>query len=98
WHFCNSWGESWGDAGRFMYSGADFARLLSEQGDATVLVPITQPAPTPTPTPGPAQPTDPSYVAWQANVQPVYAQWKAHWIKYHRPLEAAIDAWLLNSD
>ncbi|MGZ4621435.1 MAG: C1 family peptidase, partial [Blastococcus sp.] len=47
WHFCNSWGESWGDAGRFMYSGADFARLLSEQGDATVLVPITQPAPTP---------------------------------------------------
>lgn len=57
WHFCNSWGTSWGDSGRFMYSTADFARLLSEQGDATTFVPVTAPAPAPTPTPTPTPPT-----------------------------------------
>lgn len=49
----NSWGESWGAAGCFSFSFDDFGRLLSEQGDATLFVPLTSPAPTPTPVPVP---------------------------------------------
>lgn len=33
--FLNSWGNSWGDDGRFHLSFDDFARLLADQGDAT---------------------------------------------------------------
>jgi hypothetical protein len=47
----NSWGESFGVNGRFYISWDDFEKLLSEDGDVTVFVPISQPAPTPTPTP-----------------------------------------------
>lgn len=50
WEFVNSWGTSWGTAGHFFMATADYARLLSEQGDATTFVPLTAPAPTPTPT------------------------------------------------
>jgi hypothetical protein len=39
------------------FSDATFARLLSEQGDATVFVPLTQPAPVPTPVPPTPAPT-----------------------------------------
>jgi len=53
WMFWNSWGTSWGQSGAFWMSGKTFARLLSEDGDATTFVPVTQPAPQPTPTPGP---------------------------------------------
>lgn len=60
WWFCNSWGTSWGKDGTFCYSTDDFAKLLSQQGDATTFVPATQPAPqpqpTPTPTPTPVSP------------------------------------------
>jgi hypothetical protein len=56
--FTNSWGESWGVQGRAYLSWSDFSRLLSEDGDVTVFVPISQPAPTPTPTP-PAPASDP---------------------------------------
>ena len=59
WWFTNSWGTSWGKDGRFCMSSASFARLLSEQGDATVFLPIAAPAPTPTP-PTPPQPQPPS--------------------------------------
>lgn len=38
WRFLNSWGTSWGDHGKFFMSTADFDRLLTEQGDATVPV------------------------------------------------------------
>ena len=61
WEFVNSWGTSYGDQGHFYYSSASFARLLSEQGDATQFVPLTQPAPTPqpVPVPVPVPPTPP---------------------------------------
>lgn len=45
--FCNSWGENWGVKGRFYLTWADYAYLLSQSGDVTVLFPpvITPPAP-----------------------------------------------------
>jgi hypothetical protein len=59
--FTNSWGTGWGVNGRAYMSWSDFGRLLSEQGDVTVFVPVSQPAPTPipptpTPTPNPSDP------------------------------------------
>lgn len=47
----NSWGTGWGVQGTFSFSFDDLGRLLSEDGDATLFVPISAPAPTPTPTP-----------------------------------------------
>ena len=49
WELVNSWGPGWGNRGRFFYSSADFVRLLRAYGDATVFVPLTQPAPSPAP-------------------------------------------------
>ncbi|WUH94539.1 hypothetical protein OG900_33285 [Streptomyces sp. NBC_00433] len=52
----NSWGVSFGVAGCFAFSFDDFGRLLDEQGDATLFVPLTTPAPSPNPpTPTPNQ-------------------------------------------
>jgi hypothetical protein len=45
----NSWGAGWGSQGSFEFSWDDMGRLLSEQGDATVGVPLSAPAPTPVP-------------------------------------------------
>ena len=56
--FDNSWGAGWGKGGRFYLTYADFGTLLSQQGDVTVLVPLTSPAPTPTPTPTVKDPAD----------------------------------------
>ena len=47
--FTNSWGPSWGHEGRGYLVWEDFERLLKEDGDVTVFVPISEPAPTPTP-------------------------------------------------
>jgi len=47
----NSWGEGWGAAGSFTYSYATLERLLAEQGDATVSLPLTVPVPDPVPVP-----------------------------------------------
>lgn len=47
--FDNSWGTSWGVQGRFYLTFADFGTLLSQQGDVTVLLPLSSPAPVPTP-------------------------------------------------
>lgn len=49
--FRNSWSESWGLDGRAWMSFATLAALLSERGDATILVPASQPAPQPEPAP-----------------------------------------------
>ena len=51
----NSWGTSWGDAGSFCYTWGTLERLLAEQGDGTVSVPLTQPPPKPKP-PAPPKP------------------------------------------
>lgn len=53
----NSWGQGFGVDGNFWFSFDDFGRLLDEDGDATLFVPLTSPAPTPVPTPAPT-PTD----------------------------------------
>jgi len=66
WECVNSWSDSWGKNGRFYVSDEDMDRLLSEQGDATALTPITAPAPTPTPQPAPGLPAD--VLAWANRV------------------------------
>lgn len=43
----NSWGDSWGDHGRWYMTAAEWGSLLAQQGDVTAFVPNTQPAPTP---------------------------------------------------
>lgn len=53
--FDNSWGAAWGDAGSFSCSWDTLERLLAEQGDGTVSVPLGSPAPVPAaPVPDPA--------------------------------------------
>lgn len=53
--FTNSWGSSWGLAGRFYLQAEDWGALLAQQGDVTAFVPATAPAPVPVPPePGPA--------------------------------------------
>jgi hypothetical protein len=49
----NSWGTSWGQAGRAWMSYATLQRLLKEQGDVVQFAPLTGPAPKPAPTPAP---------------------------------------------
>lgn len=68
----NSWSESWGIGGRFFLSFATLERLLKEDGDCTVFVPVNQPAPTPAPVPpapGPVNPIAPVEFPW-ADVNP----------------------------
>lgn len=43
----NSWGETWGDNGRWYLTVADWGGLLAEQGDVTSFVPAGQPTPQP---------------------------------------------------
>lgn len=37
--FCNSWGIGWGAAGRFYVTVSQYAGLLAQDGDVTVLIP-----------------------------------------------------------
>lgn len=53
----NSWGTSWGFRGSFFITATDLGKSLADQGDITILVPLSQPAPVPTPTPVPPTPT-----------------------------------------
>lgn len=54
WECWNSWGTGFAKGGQFYVGDDDYANLLSQQGDATTLTPITAPAPTPTPAPSAA--------------------------------------------
>lgn len=54
--FTNSWGTGWGVQGRCYLSFDDFGKLLADNGDVTIFVPLSQPAPTPTPVPVPPAP------------------------------------------
>jgi hypothetical protein len=86
WEFVNSWGSGWGLGGRFLYSSADFAKLLAADGDATTFVPITQPAPAPAPTPEPSNAFPAAaYEAWHAH---------QHSVPKTNAMRDAIDAWL----
>lgn len=49
----NSWGDSWGDHGRWYWTVPEWGSLLADQGDVTAFVPLTSPAPDPAPVPGP---------------------------------------------
>lgn len=49
----NSWSAQWGQAGRAYMSWDDLGKLMSDQGDCTVLVPLTEAPPTPKPEPPP---------------------------------------------
>lgn len=76
WWFWNSWGPGWGVNGSFWMSTATFSRLLSEDGDATTFVPVSQPAPQPTPEPVPDDNAIPAaeYEAFRAS----FKAWEAH--------------------
>jgi hypothetical protein len=66
----NSWGTSWGKAGRFGLAGETVDTLLSRQGDCVVPTPLAAPAPVPVPTPPAADAADlalnAAIAAWQA--------------------------------
>lgn len=61
--FTNSWGTSWGEAGRFWMTWDDYGTLLSQQGDVTIFTPADKPAPIPTPPPAPTPVIDPADLA-----------------------------------
>lgn len=93
----NSWGTSWGVEGTFLFSADTMTRLLAEDGDCTVSLPLTVPAPTPTPAPTPPVPvppgpdTDPADVALAA-AQTAWA-WDRH-VGENRKAALAAQAWL----
>lgn len=66
----NSWGAGWGAGGSFSYSYATLERLLGEQGDATVSLPLSAPAPAPVPVPG-------------SNVDVTFANVLHPWVQLH---------------
>jgi hypothetical protein len=49
--FRNSWSSQWGKKGRACMTWDAFNVILAQDGDATVLAPLTAPTPTPVPTP-----------------------------------------------
>lgn len=59
-HCVNSWGESFGQGGKFYIGFEDYQRLMNEQGDAvttTDFLTVPIPEPTPEPAPEPPEPT-----------------------------------------
>jgi hypothetical protein len=93
-HLDNSWGQSWGLGGSFSMSVGTYARLLSEQGDCTVPLPLDRPAPVPTP-PGPVPiPTPPVPAGPDAALWEVAGPWcTGHaWRREHQ-IRAALEAW-----
>lgn len=96
--FTNSWGASWGVtrddvAGRAFFTFDDFDRLIADQGDAQVLVPVSVPAPTPTPPspqPGPTpNPVDDAGL-WQVAQ---HFTTEHHYVPEYRKLSQALHGW-----
>lgn len=76
--FVNSWGTSWGLFGRAYMSWDTWGRLLAEDGDVTVFVPLDQPAPIPQPQPGedgPLEELEAIFRRWWAEIQ---IWWRRH--------------------
>jgi hypothetical protein len=89
--FDNSWGTSWGVAGRFYLTFADFSSLLADHGDVTVLLPLNVPAPTPappTPTPTPTN----ADAALLAAAKPWVAS--RHFLSSNIAMQVALEAWI----
>lgn len=86
-HFDNSWGTGFGVNGSFSYSFDTLGRLLGEQGDATVSLPLSQPVPTPVPVPK----NDPADVTF-ANVLHPWVQ--LHHIGGNGQVSRAAKTWL----
>lgn len=65
--FTNSWGPSWGVNGRANMSFTTLSKLLKRDGDATILLPLSQPSPQPIPLP--RQPWSPlSWWSWMRGI------------------------------
>ncbi len=77
----NSWGTGWGQNGSFIMSWATLDRLLAEQGDGTVSIPLSAPAPVPVPVPPVPPPPGPGPVADAAD----QALWNgiSAWARHH---------------
>jgi len=94
-YFDNSWGPDWGDKGSFSMSYATLDRLLHEQGDATISLPLgttpPPPQPPPPPPPGPGPDTNPDDRALALAV----SNWsRAHHTGANERAAKAIQAWL----
>lgn len=88
-HFDNSWGTSFGVNGSFSYSFDTLVRLLSEQGDATVSLPLSVPKPVPVPVPVPVPGSA------DVNFATVLHPWvKVHHIGSNGQVAKAAQAWL----
>ena len=96
WEAVNSWGDSWAKGGHFFIPDEDFTTLLAEQGDATQLTPVNQPAPTPTPVPTPPAPTptptDGVTLTFTADQAEAIDMWADN--RWGRGAKGARDAWL----
>jgi len=93
-HLDNSWGTGFGVNGSFSYSYATLDRLLHEQGDGTVSLPLSFPLPPPVPVPvppGPGPDTNPDDDALALAVR----NWaQAHHAGSNARAAAAVSRWL----
>ena len=80
----NSWGTGYGDNGFFTLTWSDFERLLGEQGDFTVLLPLATPAPTPVPVAD----------AKDAALAKALHQWLNRKPLFYKDVQAAAATWL----
>lgn len=96
WWWWQTWGETFGvegpvgggvrGAGAFAMTSATFGKLLREQGDATLLIPRTEPAPQPAPAPPPAEFPIDAVMPW--------LQGRVKYTKRERTAAAAVQGWL----